>query len=278
MTGPVNPALYTEVQEKKLLIKQMQPPTFRGEGTGLEKAAESWIEQMDDYFTAAGTVATNKAMLGMFKLTGEAKLWWKQNCKDRGVTKISQTWEDIKTAVKERYLPPGHEAIKMNEFYGLTQKNSTLGEYFTKFVSLRRYAPLMTLEQQIARFCQGLNSPLNTRLEAMRPSTLHDALLRAEPLAREIDQERGQRRREPATQRADNPNYQRSNPPNCFQPRPRFYTANGQNRSLANVRCYGCNELGHYQIDCPNRRNQVACTYGNDNPQAGRRQGHPNGN
>ena len=78
----VNPALYTELQEKKLLIKQMQPPTFRGEETGLEKAAESWIEQMDDYFTAAGTVASNKAMLGMFKLAGEAKLWWKQNCKD----------------------------------------------------------------------------------------------------------------------------------------------------------------------------------------------------
>ena len=55
MRHDVNPALYTELQKKKLLIKQMQPPTFRGEGTGLEKVAESWIEQMDDYFTAAGT-------------------------------------------------------------------------------------------------------------------------------------------------------------------------------------------------------------------------------
>ena len=107
MRNNVNSALYTELQEKKLLIKQMQPPTFRGEGTGLEKAAESWIKQMDDYFTTAGTVASNKAMLGMFKLAGETKLWWKQNCKDRGVSEVSQTWEDIKTAVKERYLPPG---------------------------------------------------------------------------------------------------------------------------------------------------------------------------
>ena len=141
MGNDVNPVLYTELQEKKLLIKQMQPPTFRGKGIGLEKAAESWIKQMDDYFTAAGTVASNKAMLGMFKLAGEAKLWWKQNCKDRGVSEVSQTWEDIKTAVKERYLPPGHETLKMNEFYGLTQKEMTLGEYYAKFVSLRCYAP-----------------------------------------------------------------------------------------------------------------------------------------
>ena len=70
----VNPTLYTELQEKKLLIKQMQPPTFRGEGASLDKAMESWIEQMDEYFTVAGTVASNKAMLGMFKLSGEAKL------------------------------------------------------------------------------------------------------------------------------------------------------------------------------------------------------------
>ena len=103
MRENVNPAMYTEVQEKKLLIKQMQPPIFRGEGAGLEKAAESWIEQMDDYFTAARIVASNKAMLGMFKLSGEAKLQWKQNCKDRGVSKVSQTWEDIKMAVKEHY-------------------------------------------------------------------------------------------------------------------------------------------------------------------------------
>ena len=37
--------------------------------------------------------------------------------------------------------------LKMNEFYGLTQKTSTLGEYYANFVSLRRYAPQMTLEQ-----------------------------------------------------------------------------------------------------------------------------------
>ena len=75
--------------------------------------------------------------------------------------------------MKERYLPLGHETLKMNEFYGLTQKAMTLGEYYAKFVSLRRYAPQMTLEQQIARFCQGLNSPLNSRLEAMRPPQLY---------------------------------------------------------------------------------------------------------
>ena len=142
----------------------------------------------------------------------------------------------------------------------------------------------MTLAQQIARFCQGLNSPLNSRLEAMHPSTLHDALLRVEPLARELNRDRSQRRREPATPRADIPNYQWNNPPNHFQPRPRVYAMTGQGRSLANVRCYGCNELGHYRLDCPHRTNHVAAAQGNDqgnaqgNPHVGQGHGQLNAN
>lgn len=47
--------MYTEVQEKKLLLKEMQPPSFKGEGTEVERDAEAWIEAMDDYFSEART-------------------------------------------------------------------------------------------------------------------------------------------------------------------------------------------------------------------------------
>ncbi|MCO5591337.1 hypothetical protein L7F22_045319 [Adiantum nelumboides] len=73
----------------------------------------------------------------------------------------------------------------MNEFYALQQLGLTLEEYYSKFVSLRRYVPSMSTEQQIARFCQGLNRPLSTHLEAMRPTSIQDALIRAKPLATE---------------------------------------------------------------------------------------------
>lgn len=67
--------MYTEIQEKKLLLKQVQPPSFIGEGTDIEHKAKGWIEQMEDYFNATGTAPSNQAMLGMFRLTGDAKLW-----------------------------------------------------------------------------------------------------------------------------------------------------------------------------------------------------------
>lgn len=44
--------LYTKAHEKKLLLKLMQPPSFKGEVVNVEKDAKAWIEAMDDYFLA----------------------------------------------------------------------------------------------------------------------------------------------------------------------------------------------------------------------------------
>ncbi|MCO5611130.1 hypothetical protein L7F22_065380 [Adiantum nelumboides] len=98
------------------------------------------------------------------------------HCQDSDIIGTSQSWEEIKDAVTARYLPPAHKATKMNEFFSLSQLSSTLEEYYSKFITLQRYAPKVSLEQHVARFCQGLIEPLNNRLEALRPTTLQDDL------------------------------------------------------------------------------------------------------
>ncbi|MCO5580256.1 hypothetical protein L7F22_034122 [Adiantum nelumboides] len=177
------------------------PPKFKGEGVNVECDAEVWLEAMDDYFDAAGTQPENQTMLAMFRLTGDAKNWWKRHCRDLGISGSSQSWEEIKSAMTEHYLPPAHKAITMNEFFYLRQMSLYLEDYFSKFVTLKRYAPKMMLEQQVTRFCQGLIEPLNSRLEALRPTTLQDALLRAKTLALEI-QKATQRRGDKLAKRA----------------------------------------------------------------------------
>ncbi|MCO5572321.1 hypothetical protein L7F22_026074 [Adiantum nelumboides] len=139
-------ALYTTMQEKKLLLKLAQPPNFEGKEANVEWDAEVWLEAMDDYFEATRTHPHNQTMLAMFRLTRDAKLWWKQHCRDFDIVGTSQSWEEIKDAVTARYLPPAHKATKMNEFFSLRQLSSTLEEYYSKFVTLQRYAPKMTLE------------------------------------------------------------------------------------------------------------------------------------
>ncbi|MCO5575330.1 hypothetical protein L7F22_029130 [Adiantum nelumboides] len=242
--------LANAIQEKKLFLKLAQPPNFKGKGVNVERDAEVWLEAMDDYFESAGTHPQNQTMLAMFRLTGDAKIWWKTHCSDSDIIGASQTWEQIKDAVIARYLPPTHKATKMNEFFSLRQMSSTLEEYYSKFVTLRRYAPKMTLEQQVARFCQGLIEPLNNRLEALRPTNLQDALLRAKPLALEI-QKAQQGRRNYLAKRA-RPNNWNNQPANhAYQNRPIVATTAAI--ELPNVRCYECQEYGHYRNNCPRR-------------------------
>ena len=125
-------------------------------------------------------------MIAKYKLTGEAKLWGKEWCREQTIDKTTTTWKLFKEAFKERYLPLDHETLKMNEFYGLTQKHLSVDAYYSKFVKLKRYAPPMTKPQAVSHFVQGLNPPLNHRLESMRPESLQDAVLRAKPLEEEI--------------------------------------------------------------------------------------------
>ena len=227
----------------------MQPSSFKGEGSKIERDAEIWIESMDDYFSAAGTTPANRSMLARFRLTGNAKLWWKQWCKDQGVTEHSQGWDEIKQAVKERYLPPAHESIKMNEFFNLRQWDMSLEDYYSKFVTLRKYAPQMTISQQVTRFCQGLNAPLDSRLEAMRPISLQDALLRAKPLAKE-----SKKRIRPDYDNEDQPNRRpRFNPQvqRRGQTQPQSYPRAYAVTPRPGYTCFECNEPGHFRSECP---------------------------
>ncbi|MCO5568926.1 hypothetical protein L7F22_022629 [Adiantum nelumboides] len=248
-------ALYTAVQEKKLLLKQAQPSNFKGEGVNVEWDAEVWLEAMGNYFEAAGTHPQNQTMLAMFRLTGDANIWWKQHCQDSDVVGASQSWEEIKDVVTARYLPPAHRATKMNEFFSLQQLSSTLEEYYSKFVTLQRYAQKMTLEHQEARFCQGLIEPLNNRLEALRPTMLQDALLRAKTLAKEI-KETIQGRQDYPSRRARLDNWNNRPANQAHESRP--VVATTTTTKFPNVRCFECQQYGHYRNNC----SQTTCASG----------------
>lgn len=92
--------------------------------------------------------------------------------KRKGVYEDLQTWGNVKNVIKGRNL-----AIRMNDFFTLHQQNLTMEEFYSKFVTLHsRYAPSLTNAQQVERFCESLNKPLETTLEMMKLVYIQDAL------------------------------------------------------------------------------------------------------
>ena len=67
----------------------------------------------------------------------------------------------------------------MNEFLSCARKGKPIDEYYEEFVKLSRHAPLMTQEQKLSRFILGLEGQLAEEVNALRPTSLADALIRA---------------------------------------------------------------------------------------------------
>lgn len=116
----------------------------------------------------------------------------------------------------------------------------------------------------------------------MRPTSLQDALLRAKSLIKEAHHHFN------PTRKFHNYGNKRGR---FEQPRlapipvipptvPRVYAAvrnPNNNKKFPNVRCFGCNELGHYKIRCPKLARQVAAIAAAPTPNPPRGNMNPRG-
>ncbi len=147
-------------KDLKSLLRSLQPKTFTGEGTDVPKVLEEWIMSMEDYFALAKYNILAQGVMGRAKLDGSAKLWWKLHCQTRDKKELSVGWEELKSSLKERYLPLNYTTTKMNEFLSCIRRGRGIEVYYEEFVKLSRHAPQMTEEQKLSRFILGLEGSL----------------------------------------------------------------------------------------------------------------------
>ena len=166
-------------KDLKNLLRNLLPKTFTGEGDDVPKILEEWILSMEDYFSLALYYTAAQGLMGRAKLDGPAKLWWKLHCQTLGRTEGSMSWEELKKGLKERYLPLNYSTAKMNEFLSCVRKSRSIETYYEEFVKLSRHTPHMTEEQKLSRFILGLEGQLADEINALRPTSLADALIRA---------------------------------------------------------------------------------------------------
>ncbi|MCO5561789.1 hypothetical protein L7F22_015413 [Adiantum nelumboides] len=257
-------------KDLKALLKSVQPEPFTGEDSDIAGKLDEWIISMEDYFELAEYNSIAKGIMGRAKIKGSAKIWRKLNCKSRGVAQITQSWEELQLRLRERYSPPNYMTTKMNEFLACVRRGLAIDTYYEEFVKLSRYAPLMTEEQKLSRFILGLERKLADEVEALRPASLADALIRAKPklnsFIRSYSQQ-GERKREqpyhfessyrpPKFQNMPRP----ENPPEI---KPVRVNALPITQSGRPIQCFDCQEFGHKRFDCPRSRQNRGFHYQN---------------
>ncbi|MCO5604181.1 hypothetical protein L7F22_058342 [Adiantum nelumboides] len=257
-------------KDLKTLLKTVQPEPFIGEDSDNASKLEEWIISMEDYFDLAEYNFVAKGIMGRAKIKGPAKIWWKLNYKSRGVLEITQSWEELHLRLRERYSPPNYLTTKMNEFLACVWRGRTIDTYYEDFIKLSMHALLITEEQKLSRFILGLEGKLADEVEALRPTSLADALIWAKPKFSSFlksNNQQGEQKREQFY------HFESSHRPHKFQ-----NMAKRMNRSeVQHVRvnalpitqgrspmhCFECGQERHKRMHCPQMRHNRGFQYQN---------------
>ena len=74
---------------------------------------------------------------------------------DRDIKEI--TWDEFRALFLEKFFPRYSRDMRYQEFLALTQGDSTVEEYTSRFAELRRFSPLQDERDMTQRFVAGLS-------------------------------------------------------------------------------------------------------------------------
>ncbi|MCO5601287.1 hypothetical protein L7F22_055406 [Adiantum nelumboides] len=229
---------------------------------------------MEDYFDLAEYNFVAKGIMGRAKIKGPAKTWWKLNCKSRGVLEITQSWEELQLRLRERYSPPNYLTTKMNEFLACVRRSRTIDTYYEDFIKLSRHSLLITEEQKLSRFILGLEGKLADDVEALRPTSLADALIWAKPkfgsFLKSNNQQGEQKREQPYHFESSHRSHKFQNmarPINRSEVQPVRVNALPITQGGRPMHCFECGQEEHKRMHCPQQRQNRGFQYQNQGPQ-----------
>ncbi|MCO5552097.1 hypothetical protein L7F22_005607 [Adiantum nelumboides] len=162
----------------------------------------------------------------------------------------------------------------MNEFLACVWRGRTIDTYYEEFLKLSRYAPLITEEQNLSRFILGWERKLADEVEALRPTSLADALIRAKPKfssSLKSNNQQGEQKREQSYHFESSHKPQKfqsvAKPVNQLEVQPVRVNALPITQGGRPIHCFECGQEGHKKMHCPQQRQNKGFQYQNRWPQ-----------
>jgi hypothetical protein len=120
---------------------------------------------MEQKFGLVRCTETQKPLSAAQQLRGPASTWW-ANFVAVQLAGHQITWEEIKLAFREHYVPEGVLHMKQDEFIRLKQGGDTVMQYLNKFNHLSQYAidQVNTDLKKKNCFMRGLNDRLQQKM------------------------------------------------------------------------------------------------------------------
>jgi hypothetical protein len=130
----------------------------------------SWICRVEQFFEFQQTEEEDNLPMAAYHLEEEAQMWY-QLFRDSEET---VTWESLNAALHIRYGPTVFE----DHFGDLTklQQVGTVRDYQLQFKQLLSRVGKLSIPHQLGCFVSGLKGDLRTEVQALKPSTLTEAI------------------------------------------------------------------------------------------------------
>jgi len=237
-------------------------PKFNGAND--PEAYLAWEMKLDQIFNSYDYEDDDKVLMASLEFEGYAMNWWNQITVDiarRRRLPIS-TWEQLKVAMKERFVPPYYKKEIFNKLQRLTQGNKSVEEYVQEMeVTLMKAEVEETHMATMARFLNGLNREIQDVVEMHHYETLEDLIHQATRVEQQL--KRRSAYRKSSTSWRDKEKYKKEGATSTIPKSKEKESSNGKITSQASnddssrssaIKCFKCLGRGHIPAKCPNRR------------------------
>ena len=216
-----------------------------------------------------------KVRVASIEFTEYAIIWWDQLNR---VGERPNTWEAMKHAMRERFMPAYYTRTLHTKLRRLTQGAKTVSEYYQEMqVLMIRTSVRESAEATMTRFFEGLNEDVRDRVDLMQYNTVQELLHQAERAEQWVKgtQARSGRTTHSTWRHAtshDGDVGSTSKPVasttpvrSTFKEASKPISAAGKEVSHAdssafstartsNIECFKCKGRGHMKKDCPNMK------------------------
>ncbi|KAA8542785.1 hypothetical protein F0562_023937 [Nyssa sinensis] len=152
---------------------RVEIPTF--DGTVDAEKLDSWIDQLETYFTLYGFSSTEKVSFARLKLINHALTWWNAYLKSGPEQEI--TWKAFTQLLRQEFYPMGYSQDRWARWHNLRQRyEQTVQEYTTEF---RRLAVALGItldnEEVYTKFVVGLHRSIQGEMRLYQAMNISQA-------------------------------------------------------------------------------------------------------
>ncbi|KAL3740292.1 hypothetical protein ACJRO7_021553, partial [Eucalyptus globulus] len=144
-------------------FRKAKPPIYDGKADPL--AVEQWTRKIEGIFEAEGVPEDKKVIFASRYLEGEAEYWGG-----------AIAWEDFKQIFNAQFFPMSFQTKMKSDFIHISQGDSTVLEYATRFNQMSRFAEQYVYNEQdkADHFQRGLRYEIGSALTPLALTSYKD--------------------------------------------------------------------------------------------------------